>query len=103
MKHTESTGKIGRRCAFVLVLFSLVSCLFIWKFKDIWVCFFIFLLLSFPFFCYISCYYSPFLSVYFNFQVAAAVRNRSIEMVEALYNMNRVNQYYGSLVCSHVA
>lgn len=32
--------------------------------------------------------------LYFDFQVAGVVRNRTTEMVEALYNMNRVNQYY---------
>jgi hypothetical protein len=103
MRHTESMGKIGRRCAFFFSgcwCFSL-SCLFISKLEDILVFPFI---LSLSLLIWITALVIILLSlIYLNSQVAAAVRNRSIEMVEALYNMNRVNQYYSNLFCSLVS
>jgi len=100
MKHTESMVKIGRRCAFVLVLFSLYLACSFRNSRTFWFSlspsyhyhFKLHRLLLFSF-----------ILIYLNFQVAAAVRNRSIEMVEALYNMNRVNQYYSNLFCSLVS
>jgi hypothetical protein len=102
MKHTESMVKIGRRCAFVLVLFSLYLALSFRNLRTFWVS----LSSSYHYHYHFNLQrllLFSFILIYLNFQVAAAVRNRSIEMVEALYNMNRVNQYYSNLFCSLVS
>lgn len=68
MKDTGSMGKTGRRCNFIIF------------------CSFFFLPLPL-----VLLLFSILINL-FGFQVASVVRNRSTEMVEALYNMNRVHE-----------
>lgn len=72
MMHTGSMGKIGRRCYFNFIIL--------------------------PYFHYN--YFYP-AHLFIHFQVSAAVRNRSAEMAESLYNMNRVHKYQPCLLFQH--